>query len=236
MVFSNSTTKEGLIQEVDRICKTDDTTYTLKDKTARINIGMDRFFTLAFQADGRWNFDDLNQTTAPLESINLVSGTEKYALDTFTSEIINVLRVEALDSNGDGIVLERLDRDRIQYESLPEFNSTAGTPRWYDLSGKYIYLYPKPSYNSTNGLSLYFERNKSAFVSTDTTKVPGIPSIFHSYIARYASLPYLIENYLPSKNDIAGQIQIDEAAILNHFSHREKGIAQKIGTRARSSR
>lgn len=236
MDFSNTTTLEGIIQEINRICNADNSTYSLKDKTARANIAMDRFFTLAFQADGRWSFDDLNQTTAPLQSINLVSGTEKYALDTFTSEIINILRVEMLDPTGLGVTLQRLDRQSIQWESLPQYNSVAGTPRNYDLLGKYIYLYPKPSYNSTNGLSLYFNRNKVSFVSTDTTTDPGIPSIFHSYIARYASLPFLIEKGKAQKEDIKQLIVEDEQAILAHFSHREEGLPTQVMPKYRNPR
>lgn len=236
MDFSNTTTLEGIVQETDRICNSDVNSYPLKAKAARANIALDRFFTLAFQADGRWSFDDANQTTAPLESINLVSGTEKYALDTFTSEIINILRVEILDSTGQGKVLLRMDKSQADPRSLPQYNSVAGTPQYYDLFGKYIYLYPKPNYNSTNGLSLYFNRNKSAFVSTDTTKDPGIPTIFHPYICRMTALPFLIEKGLSQKNDVAQQIAIDEAAILDHYSHREIGIPQQISFKRTTSR
>lgn len=228
MQYNSHATSQDCVSEVLKISGATTNTYPLVDITRRFNGALDRFFTLAFRSDGRWNFDDLNQTTAPLESINLVSGTEKYAIDTFTSEIINVLRVEMLDSTGKGVVLQPLDRNSVGWESLPQFNSVAGTPRWYDKLGKYIYLYPKPNYNSTNGLSLYFERNKSAFVSTDTTKSPGIPSLFHMYLCRLAALPFLIEKSLPQKDDIASQIQVDEEEIVGYFSHRDKDIQTRI--------
>lgn len=218
----------GIVDEINDICQSDNNSYPLLSKARRVNSALDRFFTLAFQTDGRWAFDDLNQTTAPLQSINLASGTEKYALDIFTSEIINVLRVEALTSGDVGITLDRFDRNSVRDMSLPQWNSVAGQPEHYDLFGKYIYLYPKPNYTKTNGLSLYFERNKSAFVSTDTTKVPGIPSIFHQYICRLAALPYLIEFQKGQKNDIASQIQLDEVAIKKYFSSREKNENLRI--------
>ncbi len=147
----------GIVDEINDICQSDDNSFPLKAKARRTNSALDRFFTLAFQADGRWSFDDINQTTAPLESINLVSGTEKYALDTFTSEIVKVLRVEILNPSGSSLLLDELDEDSID-QSLVTYNATSGTPSCYRLFGKYIYLYPKPSYNSTNGLSLYFSR------------------------------------------------------------------------------
>lgn len=221
----------GIVDEVNDICQSDNNSYPLTSKARRANAAMDRFFTLAFQADGRWSFDDINQTTAPLESINLVSGTEKYALDTFTSEIIKVLRVEVLDSNGTSRTVDQLlDEDHPLETSLVQTLST-GMPLYYRLFGKYIYLYPKPNYNSTNGLSLYFSRNKSAFVSTDTTKQPGIPSIFHQYICNLTALPYLLEFQKAQKNDIAALIEKDEHAIREYFMHRNEGERHRITTK-----
>lgn len=220
MKFNNSDSL-SIVDEINDICQSDSNSYPIASKTRRVNAAMDRFFTLAFQADGRWAYDDINQTTAPLESINLVSGTEKYALDTFTSEIIKVLRVEALDSGGVSHELTLLDEDDPQFDTL--IQTVSAIPNQYRLFGKYIYVYPKPSYSSTNGLSLYFSRNKSAFTTTDTTKQPGIPSIFHQYICNLASLPYLIEFQKGQKNDIAGQIAKDEAAIIQYFGKRNEG-------------
>lgn len=221
MQFNSHATNQDIVSEINDICNSDANSYPIASKTRRVNQALDRFFTLAFSVNKRGSFDDLNQTTAPLESINLVSGTEKYALDTFTSEVIATLRVEILDSNSNGLTLERLDRDSVQGVSLPQFNSVGGTPQYWDKLGKYIYLYPKPNYNKTSGLSLYIQRNKSAFVTTDTTKVAGIPTIFHPYLCRYASLPYLIEFQKPQKNDVAAQVRLDEEAIIDYFNHLE---------------
>lgn len=235
MQFNSHATNQDIVSEINDICQSDGNNYPIASKTRRVNAALDRFFTLAFQADGRWSFDDLNQTTAPLQSINLVSGTQKYALDTFTSEIINALRWEILDENDNPILLTRLDRNGVP-EALTEYQSTNGTPKEYDLLGKYIYLYPAPNYSKTNGLSVYFERNKSAFTTTDTTKSPGIPSIFHQYLCRYASLPYLIEFQKGQKNDIAAQIQADEQAITAYFNRREKGVASTMKARVEDTR
>lgn len=222
MDFNETSTGTGAVQEIYDICQADTNSYPLKSLTRRVNAALDRFFTLAFQADGRWAFDDPNYDTVPIQSINLLSGTQSYNLDDFTSEIINILRVEALDSSGNNIKLRRLDRSKLGHIALTNYKTTASIPDEYDLVGEYIYLYPKPSYSSTNGLTLYIERNKSAFLYTDTTKDLPVPSIFTQYICRFASLPYLIEFQKAQKNDIAAQIQADEEAIIDYFGHREK--------------
>jgi hypothetical protein len=168
----------------------------------------------------------VNQGNVPILTKNIVSGTASYPLDTFSNEIISILRVEVTDSASVVHVLSRLTRSSITSEGLPEMGTPTGIPTQYDLIGKYIYLYPTPNYNSTGGLALYVERNKVAFISTDTTKEPGIPSLFHMYIARYASLPFLIENSKPSKNDVAAQIQQDEVEIKNYFNNRTPFISR----------
>src|SRR3990167_9700486 len=113
MQVNDTTNGTGAYQEIDDICNSDINSYPAKAKTRRINSALDRFFTLAFQADGRWSWDDPNYDTVPVQSINLVSGTQSYNLDDFTSEIINILRIEAIDSSGNNILLRRLDRKNV---------------------------------------------------------------------------------------------------------------------------
>jgi hypothetical protein len=236
MQFNGSATSQDCVSEILKICGATTNTYPLVDITRRFNFALDRYFSLAFSSDARWSLDDLNQTAPPLESINLVSGTNKYALDTFTSEIINVLRVEALDSNGNAILLKPFDDTSVRNSALTNLFSSSGTPSWYRKFGKWIYLYPTPSYNSTNGLSLYFERPESRMASTDTTKVPGVPSIHHMCLCRAAALPFLIEKKLPQASNVAQQVALDEEMIIDHFSHRDKDVPMQISVRKYGSR
>lgn len=241
MQFSNTTTLEGLIQECERITNLgtagiSGNTTRLKDFTARINMALDRYFALAFQADGRWPFDDNNQTAPPIESISLVSGQSRYELDDFASEILNINRAEVKDSAGQGILLTPLSLSDIKHIDYDEFYETASIPRHYLKMGEFIDLKPAPNYSLASALTIYFDRPKSAFVSTDTTKVPGIPSLHHGYLARYASLPYLIEKGITHKDDIANLVAIDEQSIIDHFSHRDSDVANKLGTNHRVRR
>jgi hypothetical protein len=148
-----------------------------------------------------------------------MASQQQYDIDDFTSEILRVLRVEVKDANGVSHVIEPIDRANVNY-ALTEYEDTAATPMEYDIVGKKIFLYPAPNYNSTNGLTFYFNRTKNAFASTDTTKTLGIPSLFHKYICNYASLPHLIENGKGQKNDIMALIAQDERAIEDYFAYR----------------
>lgn len=224
----------GVIDEINDICNSDNNSYPIASKTRRVNAALDRFFTLAFEADGRWSFEDNNQTGTPIQNINIVSGTSAYDLDAFTSEIINVLRFEITDADGKRHLLNRVDGNSVS-EAIPSFEGE-GTPRDYILLGKQIILSPEPNYSSTGGLTVYMERNKVSFTSVDTTKELGIPSIFHQYICRTASLPYLIELQKSQKNDIASQCMVDEQAILRYFNNREKGVKKTLTPRIENTR
>ena len=236
MQYNSHATSQDCVSEILKICGTTVAGYPLVDITRRFNGALDDYFSWAFEADARWTFDDLNQTSPPLQSINLVSGTQSYALDTFTSEILNVLRVEALDNTGNKILLKPFEDSQIGDQALTNFMSSNSTPEYYRKFGKFIYLYPAPNYNSTNGLSLYFERPASRMASTDTTKVPGVPSTHHMALCRMAALPFLIEKNLPQTPSVGTQVAQDKEIIAVHFSRRDKDVPSKISPMYRNPR
>lgn len=225
MQFNDITNGTGACQEIDDICNSDSNSYPIKSKTRRVNQALDRFYTLAFEADGRWPYDDKNYGTVPIQTIALVTNTQSYDIGTFTSEVLDVLRVEMLDAAGNALQLSRLKRENVT-GALTAYQATAGTPREYDLVGQYIYLYPKPNYNSATGLKFYIQRNKSPFVYGDTTKVLPVPSLFEAYICRLAALPYLVEYQKAQKNDISKLIASDEEKIASYFVMREESVAR----------
>lgn len=235
--FNSDSDLQDVVSEINLICNSDNNSYPLKAKARRVNLALDRFYTLAFQAGGQWSYDDPNRDTVPVETINIVSGTQSYNIGSFTSEVLGILRVEMIDSNDADYVLKRLDRSNYTTTSLLDLVTTnGGIPTKYDLVGEYIYLYDKPNFSKTGGLKFYIERNKAALASTATTALLPVPSLFDGYICNLASLPYLIENQLPQKNDIAALIQKDEAAIIDYFGNREKGIKKVMTMSQRSFR
>jgi len=62
----------------------------------------------------------------------------------------------------------------------------------------------------------------------ETSKVPGIAEIYQPYLARHASLPYLIEKSLPQAGAVSSQIQTDERAIQDYFANRDKDVRNII--------
>lgn len=319
MKLSEVINESGLIEEMNRICGTTNSVYSKKSKIARLNEAINRYFTLAFSSTKQGSFDDSNQSSAPIETQNLVSGTNSYKFSSFTNEVLGLLKLAVLDQNGNEVVLEHeVIDDQDNFGQLYKTTST-GTPRYWTRLGDFIYLRPTPitgSITTTAGLKAYVERTSTKFdfttftvtiaspgvfsatghglvagdtvifetdgalptgltadtvqyfvistgltadafrVSTTlggsavntsgsqsgnhtfvkTSKIPGIPTIHHPYLARHASLPFLIEKSLPQMGDILAQIQRDEDSILEYFSNREKDIPTRLQTLYRNPR
>lgn len=226
MVFSETTTGDGLIQECERITNLgtagiSGNTSKLKDFTARINNALDRFHAIAYQFDQLWNFDDRNYADAdqnlPIATTNIVSGVRDYLFD---DELLAVTQVFAKDSSG--TFRELTPQDDRNTPNAYLVSDGSGTPTSYELVGNSIILNPSPSYSSTGGLKVTFKRNAPRFDYTDAGVLVGIPSLFHSYLARYASYPYLVEKSLKHANAVKQLILEDEAAIKTFISNRAK--------------
>jgi len=67
----------------------------------------------------------------------------------------------------------------------------------------------------------------------EASKVPGIPPIYDHfrYLARAASLSYLIDKKLPQRYDYATLVKEDEKMIMAYFGNKERDISKKMTTK-----
>jgi hypothetical protein len=181
----NDTFNEGLFSTLDRFAGTTKLSYPYKQKILDINDALDWYLGLAFEAGLGWEFDDINQTSPPIDSQSIVSGTNRYKFSAFTEKIINLIRLEILDSAGKGHALipetfetlgaptigaasgqiSGISSDTFQERYLNPASS--GLPTHYIKYGDYIYLYPSPNYSLSSALKAYFNRPalKYSFIS-----------------------------------------------------------------------
>ena len=219
----------GIVDEINNICNTDNNSYSLVAKTRRVNQALDRFYQLVYELDKNWYFDDDANTTIPSATQDLNSGSNTYFFD---SGILQLKGVYVKDPNG---VYNELTQDETNLDfTLPASNS--GTPTKYRLFGANIILNPVPNYNSSSGLKVVFTRRLVQFASTNTTEDPGIPLIFHPWLAQYASLPFLIEKQLSQKNDIAVSILEGEKEIKKFMANRNKTTTPKMKARVEDNK
>jgi hypothetical protein len=202
MVFNDVSSSAGLVQDADFWIGTDATKYPLKDKTRSANEWLRKAATWIWQSTGDWEFDDTNQTTLPVAVRDLADLQQDYTLPTSAFKID---RCEVMDSDGNYQLVTPMDKSQVSGESMTEFNEIAGLPRYYDLVGDSLILYPKPSADNTtltDGIKLYLSRDISTFSTTDTTKVPGFMPYFHRIISVGMAIDYAVAKGMRDKASI----------------------------------
>jgi hypothetical protein len=229
MIFSDTSTKQGIVEDIDFLCDTDTTAYPLAQKVRNVNRWYDRMTSLLLDADGRWQWDDTNWTDLPVGVATLVNDQQDYSVFTAVpssgQDYLKITRVEVKNASGNWVLLKPIDQVDVYDQSLTDFLKTSGMPQYYDKVGASIMLYPKPATNYvtlTGGLKVYFQRAPSYFSASDTTKQPGFPSLFHRYLSYGASFDYCVKKQLPQKADLEKSILEMEDAVKTFFVLRNK--------------
>ena len=224
MIYSDSSGKTGIVEDIDFLVNTDSTSYPIEQKTRNVNRRYDEVVSLILQSDGRWKWDDTNQTAQPTIPINMTEQTTAVAIPDTTYLTIN--RVEVLDVNGNWYKVQPFNESEIPYQGMTEFLKTPGRPLMYEKVGGFLNLYPKPASTNvtlTGGLKIYYQRNASYFAVSDTTKVPGFAAPFHRILSLGGAIDYAIANGLSQKiNILAPLIQKMEQDLQTFYSTRSR--------------
>lgn len=203
--------------------KTNSTSYPAADMLIAINNAYERVASLILQADGRWQWDDTNFTTDfPIATTDVASGQNDY---TIATTHLRILRVEVANSSGTFTRLEQFDPADKLTESLTQFATNTGTPTHYDVLGNSVVLYPKPNYNYTAGVKVYFQRGPDLFTSgqvTTGTKLPGFSSLYHDLIPLWVAYNYALDNSQPTANGYLTEILRKEDSLKLDYSRRNK--------------
>jgi hypothetical protein len=207
------------------LTKTNSTSFPAADILIAINNAYERVGQLILRADAKWQWDDTNQTDLPNATTDLVSGQQDYSL---TSTHLTIDRVEIKDAGGNWHLLTQIDQQELKRDrcvALGAYQSTSGTPNEYDLIGSSVFLYPKPNYNSTAGLKIYFTRGPALYTSGELstgTKQPGFNSLFHDLIPLHVSYEYALANGQNMANGLLTLIQQKEQALNDFYGLRNR--------------
>ena len=237
MVFNDTTDKLGMIQYAEQLCGFDDgdisgTSTLLKQFTGLINSVYREIIARIWKVQGDWEFDDRVHSTLPIATTDLVADQQDYELPSTAQQI---QRVEILDKNEDYQLIYPIDKSQIEDEAMTEFYETAGMPVYYDMIGRSIFLYPKPSsadVTTTAGLKIYVARDIDEFNSSDTTQEPGFVNNFHALIPLTSSKRYAIgKSMWDTVNACQSEIKTMERDFAEFYSRRNKNITVKITTK-----
>lgn len=220
--FSDTSGNLGLVQQVRSFARVDATQWPTYKIVNSVNNWMDMVVGYAIGADRRFQWDDTNHTKLPIGTTNLVANQSDYSFltDEQGNSIINLTRIEVLDSNGTYRVLQPRDMTDDN-EAQDELLRTAALPQEYDkIADNIIRLIPKPITSVTNGLKFYFQRTPSYFTAADTTKSPGVSPLLHRGAVIAAAYDCALTLGLQNQNALAVEQAKEEKKLTTYFAIR----------------
>lgn len=239
MVFSNTSTLNGILEQTRDLMRVDSTQWSTQKVVNSTNNWLDVVTGYAIGADRRFQFDDTNHTKLPIGTTNLVANQAEYSFltDEQGNTILNLTRIDILDSTGLYRQLMPIDQAQLNGVALDEWNKTANKPLYYDkIADNIIKLYPKPATSVTAGLKFYFQRTPSYFVAADTTKQPGVPPLLHRGFVVASAYDGALALGLNNLQPLSVEMQKEQAKMEQHFSNRETDEPNVIRIKHRSSR
>lgn len=247
MVYNDSITNQGIVQDAYFEASANSSSYPIADVTRNANTALDNVVTLILGSDSRWQFDSTNATDLPIGTTALISGQQDY---TFDEEYLVIKSIECSDSLGKWhklLPIDNYDED----VALSEFETTDGIPKYYDKMGESILLYPAPNYSiaptdsPVGGLRAYFQRKIDYFSTTDTTKEPGFAKHLHKYIPLYCAYIYACAKELPKQASLAKRLEFyegnklrggnDVGAIATFYGYRELDFKRRLTPMAQNN-
>ena len=227
MVYGN------LQSKIYFLTNSNSTSFPSSDMAILATNAVERVASLIRESDGRWQYDDTNQTDLPIATTTLTASQQDYTLAT---SHLSVNRVEVKDSTGAWRKLTPMDQADVYDQSITDFMSGGGTPLYYDKFGATIMLYPYPNYTQAASLKVFFERGPISVLTTDissTTTSPGFNSLYHDLVAYWVAYDYAMAKGLPNANQFMVEIQRKEEALKEDYALRSQD--EHLGLRPRRS-
>ena len=201
---------------------------------------------MAWKLDPDWQFDDHNIATSqsdnswtydatfvglPRATRDMVDDQRIYRLPT---NAFAIERVEFKRADGNFYVLDPIRESDLPRIASPEgaanfavseFYKTKGVPRFYNLVGSNIELFPAPSSADTTltaGLKIYVSRQVRRFISTDSSTEPALPEQFHELIALGASFDIALAKGLQNAGALKKEIEEGMFQMQDYYTNRTR--------------
>ena len=207
MEYSNTTTKSGIIQREEMLCRLGDgaisgNTTLLQQFCGLNNQAYHEVWMAMLSVNKHFKTDDYNYTDYPDAPITIVAGQQDYTLPVAVTggNVASFLRVNGIYLLKDGV---RTYLTPMKDETL---TTTAGTPSTYKINGKSIFFQcPFSASSATEYTSFHveFQRVPDPFAYNDTTQQPGFMETYHDLIPLKASALFM----LPTDLNLANQYE-----------------------------
>ncbi len=198
--------------------------YPITDRTAHVNNALEETVTEILDSQDGWDWDDTNNTDYPIATTNLVANQQDYSFPA-SLKILKIKRVEVCFDGVNWKVAQPFDISQRQLatDTTSISNDFSTLSPFYDPQANSVFLYPIPATNVTGGLKVWFSREPSLFITTDTTKIPGIDTPWHSRLSMKASLKYAVAKNLPHLiNTLKPLLDEQEMKMRVYYGSKEK--------------
>mgnify|MGYP003423452294 FL=1 len=238
MQFSDTTYNSGILQQTRDMMRVDSTQWPTQKVVNSVNNWLDKITGYAVGADKRFQWDDSNHTKLPIGTTNLISGQALYSFleDEQGNSILTLTRIDIKDSNGNWTQLKSKDQAEIDM-ALDEFESTSGTPIYYDkIADNIIKLYPSPNASVTAGIKFYFQRTPSYFAATDTSKEPGVSPLLHRGFVIASAYDGALTLGLNNLSALSVELQKEELKMVQYFADRNNDEKRRMSPARENNR
>ncbi len=193
MQFNDTTNYQGLIQDIDFKLfgngSVFNSSFSLEDRTRRINEAINKVIAIIFRNDRRWKYDDFNHTDMNIFYADLVQGQQDYEVSG--AEFMTIDEVSVKDKDGKYQILKPMVREQGNSQHLQDMeDGDPAIPQYYTKNGNSVMLYPRPDLNHLTAVEGFMVRGKrlpSYFLATDTTKKAGFNPLFHEFLTTSAA-------------------------------------------------
>lgn len=174
--------------------------------SVQINILRDR---------GVLEFDDPNHTDLPFGTFTVsADGVCKITQDEDANLILTIHKVAYL-SDGKYVDVPRMTVAEGNQEILVDSTSRSKPTAYYEAGNNIIFP------GITGGTAkIWFDREMDFLLTSDTSKVPGVPSAYHNLVAYRVAYNYAIDKGLPNEDRILRRIQMEEEKLAQYEANR----------------
>lgn len=192
MQWNNTATDQGIFQDIDFLCATNSSTFSIADKTRSINNWQGTMLIEILDSMDDWDF------SGEIATGTLSANYQEYPLPTANnSALLKIKRVE-IDYDGDGKYTPARKIDISEYPNITLATSAEINNRFIEDDPKYslfdhsLFLFPVPDTDRTSGLKIWYVENITDFTATaaNNTAEPVFPRPFHRILSLGSSLDY----------------------------------------------
>jgi len=189
-----------------------------------LNAATDRYSAIELEIARKFGFDSRNQT-----DVNRVTVTSSDGTLDIEDELLTILELERLNTDGTYRKLTPLDRRDSQYEAL---KNQTGTPTHYDLDGQLIRPLPAPTGNVSYRLT--YGRAHPRYATDNLTQSTGVLPVHEEFIAFYAADRIMLAMSDSARTAVRNELTVMEDNIRTLLSNRDQATGKRLKPRTKA--